>query len=184
MGCMEKKRLKLKEHPMLIILISICLIISFLLPLVSYLFFDNILNSKTKSYDLNISSAQEINENLKQEISNLTQQLRNSENPLMSKPYLVTKLGWYLHDSSDTKANMANEFTIYGNIINVGATDAQNCSLIIKFYNSEKLLQTSTIPIGIILYWSDKDLTVRNIPCSVANSVSRIDIDLTVDNIQ
>ena len=184
MGCMEKQKLKLKEHPLLIIVISICLIASILLPLLSYFSFENILNSKTQSYNLNISSEQKENENLKKQISNLTQQLGISDNPLMSKPYLVTKLGWYLHNSSDTKANMANEFTIYGNIINVGATDAQNCSLIINFYNNEKLLQSSTISIGIISHWSDKDLALRNIPCSVANSVSRIDVDVLGDNIQ
>ena len=181
---MEKQKQKLKEHPLLIIVISICLLVSILSPLVSYFSFENILNSKNQSYNLNISSAQEQNENLKQEISNLTQQIGNSQNPLISKPYLVTKLGWYLHNSSDTKANMANEFTIYGNILNVGATDAQNCSLIIKFYNNEKLLQTSSISIGIIPHWSDKDLTLRNIPCSVANSVSRIDIEVEQDNLQ
>jgi len=181
---MEEQKLKLKEHPMLIIVMSICLIVSILSPLVSYFSFENILNSKNQFYNLNISSAQEENENLKKEISNLTQQIRISENPLTSKPYLVTKLGWYLHNSSDPKANMANELTIYGNILNVGATDAQNCSLIIKFYNNEKLLQTSTVSIGIISHWSDKDLAIRNIPCSVANSVSRIDIDLLGDNIQ
>jgi hypothetical protein len=181
---MEEQKLKLKEHPMLIIVMSICLIISILSPVVSYFSFENILNSKNQSYNLNISSAQEENENLKKEISNLTQQIRISENPLTSKPYLVTKLGWYLHNSSDPKANMANELTIYGNILNVGATDAQNCSLIIKFYNNEKLLQTSTVSIGIISHWSDKDLAVRNIPCSVANSVSKIEIDLLGDNIQ
>jgi hypothetical protein len=184
MGRMEKQKIKLKEHPLFIIVISICLIVSIFSPLMSYLYFENILNSKNQSYNLNISTAQEENENLKQEISNLTQQLGNSENPLMSKPFLVTKLGWYLHDSSDPKANMANAFTIYGNIINVGATDAQNCSLIIRFYNNEKLLQTSNISIGIISHWSDKNLGVRNIPCSVANSVSRIDVDATGDNIQ
>ena len=184
MGYMENQKLKLKEHPLLIIVISICLIVSILSPLVSYFSFENILTSKNQSYNLNISLAQEENENLKREISNLTQQLGISENPLMSKPFLVTKLGWYLHNSSDPKVNMANMFTIYGNILNVGATDAQNCSLIIKFYNNEKLLQTSAIPIGIISHWSDKDLALRNIPCSVANSVSRIEIDLSGDNIQ
>jgi hypothetical protein len=184
MGCMEKQALKLKEHPLLIIVISICLIVSILSPLVSYFSFENILASKNQSYNLNISSAQEENENLKKEISNLTQQLGISENPLMSKPFLVTKLGWYLHNSSDAKVNMANTFTIYGNILNVGATDAQNCSLIIRFYNNEKMLQTSTISIGPISHWSDKDLGLRNIPCSVANSVSRIDIDVPYDTIQ
>jgi hypothetical protein len=123
MGYMEKQNLKLKEQPFLIIVISICLIVSILSPLVSYFSFENILASKNRSYNLNISSAQEENENLKKEISNLKQQLGIAENPLISKPYLVTKLGWYLHNSLDTKVNNANEFTIYGNILNVGAAD-------------------------------------------------------------
>src|SRR5208283_1253214 len=56
--------------------------------------------------------------------------------PLSFQPYLVTDLGWYLHNSSDPVSNMTNKFTIYGAINNDGATDAQNCSLTIKFYDN------------------------------------------------
>jgi hypothetical protein len=180
---MEKWKLKLKDQPLLIIVISVCLIISILLPLASYLNFENSLNSKTQSYNLNISSAQEENEGLKQEIANLTQQLGVAEDPLLSKQYFVTSLGWYLHKSSDPVAGSANTFTIYGNILNVGATDA-NCSLIVKFYNSkDTLLQTSSIPVGEMLHWANNNIDPKSIPCSVADSVTRIEVDPTVDNV-
>ncbi len=179
---MEKQKLKLKDHPLLIIVLSICLIISILLPLANYLNFENILNAKTQSYALNISSAQNENERLKQEITNLTQQLEVAKDPLMTKPYFVTSLGWYLHKSSDPVSNMANSFTIYGDILNVGAADA-NCSLIIKFYNNQTLLQTSNIPIGEMKHWTNTNLATTNIPCNAANSVTRIEVDPTIDNV-
>ncbi len=179
---MEKQKLKL-DYPLLIIVISICLIISILLPLVSYLYFENILNSKTQSYNLILSSAQEENERLKQEIMTLTEQLGIAQDPLMSKPYLVTNLGWYLHNSSDKISSMTNKFTIYGTVLNIGSTDAQNCSLIIRFYNSETLLLTSDISIGVINHWSEIELAPRDIPCGVADSVTKIKVELRGDNV-
>jgi hypothetical protein len=135
---MEKQKLKLKDHPILIIVISALLIVSITFPLASYFYFEDILNSKTQFYNLNILSIQQENAGLEQEISNLTQQLGNAQNPLMSKPYFVTNVGWYLHNSSDEITSMTNKFTIYGNVLNVGSTDAKNCSLIVKFYNIMK----------------------------------------------
>jgi len=61
----------------------------------------------------------------------------------MSKPYLVTKLAGICMIAQTQKPIWLTSSQYMVNIINVGATDAQNCSLIIKFYNSEKLLQTS-----------------------------------------
>jgi hypothetical protein len=104
--------------------------------------------------------------------------------PLSFQPYLVTDLGWYLHNSTDPVSNMANKFTIYGDIQNEGATDAQNCSLIIKFYNNETLLQTSNIPIGEIKGFDGcAYLNSTNVPCSVADSVTRIEVYLRGDNV-
>ena len=180
---MEKQKLKLKDHPSLIAIISVCLIISILLPIATYTYFENTLNSKTQTYNLNIASAQQENQELNQQIANLTQQLGVAENPLMSKPYFVTSFGWYLHKSYDPVPDMAKQFTIYGDVLNVGATDAQNCSLIIKFYNNDTLLQTSNIPIGEINHWTTTDIDQKNTPCGVANSVTRIDVNLIGDNV-
>ena len=104
--------------------------------------------------------------------------------PSSIKPQLVTDLGWYLHNSSDQISNMTNKFTIYGAINNDGATDAQNCSLIIKFYNNETLLQTSNVPIGEIRRFGGGSYYLnQNIPCNVADSVTRTEVYLRGDNI-
>ncbi len=103
--------------------------------------------------------------------------------PLSFQPYLVTDLGWYLHNSSDPVSNMTNKFTVYGAINNDGATDAQNCSLIIKFYDNAELLQTSSIPIGDIKGFFGCDDLKTNVPCSVADSVTRTEVSIMGDNV-
>lgn len=102
-----------------------------------------------------------------------------TELPSSFQPYLVTDLGWYLHNSTDPISNMADRFTIYGYIRNEGAADAQNCSISIRFYNNEELLQTSSIPIGEINgFFGIAYLNSTNIPCSVADSVTRTEVNL------
>gem|GEM_PF-7128385 len=104
--------------------------------------------------------------------------------PSSFQPYLVTDLGWYMHNSSDPVSGMANKFTIYGSIQNTGATDAQNCSLVIEFYNNEALLQTSNIPIGDIRgFFNCAYLNSTNIPCNAADSVTRAEVHLLSDNV-
>ena len=103
--------------------------------------------------------------------------------PLSFQPYLVTDLGWYLHNSTDPVSNMADKFTIYGEITNRGATDAQNCSLTIKFYNNEELLQTSNIPIGEINGFDGVAGLNSNVPCRVADYVTRTEVSLTGNNV-
>jgi hypothetical protein len=103
--------------------------------------------------------------------------------PLSVQPYLVTDLGWYLHNSTDPVSNMHNKFTIYGTITNRGATDAQNCSLTIKFYDNEELLQTSNIPIGEISGFDGVASLNSNVPCRAADSVTRTEVSLTGDNV-
>ena len=109
-------------------IISICVIISILSPIVSYVYFENMFSSNIQSY---ISSENErltgVIEKLNQENRNLTQRLGDAENSL--KPYLVTSLGWYLHKSSDPVNKSRNSLTIYGTVYNVGATTAKQCSL-------------------------------------------------------
>ena len=104
--------------------------------------------------------------------------------PSSFQPNLVSDLGWYLHNSTDPVSNMANKFTIYGDIRNQGATNAQNCSLIIKFYNNEELLQTSNIPIGEISGFDGcAYLKSTNVPCGVADSVTKTEVSLRGDNV-
>lgn len=112
---------------------------------------------------------QQENENLREEINNL------KNVPYSMKPYLVTKLGWYLHDSSDPITESKRTFTIFGYVSNVGATNASNCKLTIKFYDNTTLLQTSRLDMGIIPYWSYHSIN-RIINCNVADSVTRIEI--------
>lgn len=156
----------------LIMVTSICVVISILSPLISYTYFEGKLNSNLESYNLNVSMAEQENERLKQEIENLTQKV---ENPYLTMPFLVTNLGWYVHNSADVINTSRNKFTIYGTVLNVGATTAQNCSLIIHFYRNTTLLQTSEVYIGEIKPWSSSRVG-QTIQCSMADSVTRIEV--------
>jgi hypothetical protein len=165
-------------------IIIICVIISILSPIVSYVYFENMFNSNIQSYNSSLSSENErltgVIEKLNQENMNLTQRLGDAEN--FVKPYLVTELGWYLHKSTDPVNKSRNALTIYGNIINTGATTAKQCSLTIKFYSNETLVQTSDVYIGDIEGWSEitgvnrQYVAPRDIACSWADSVTRIEI--------
>lgn len=158
----------------LIMVTSICVVISILSPLISFAYFENRLNSNLESYNLNISTAQQENEKLKQEIENLTQKVDNP-NPYLTQPFLVTNLGWYLHGSADVIDASRNKFTIYGTTLNVGAITAENCSLLIHFYSNTTLLQTSEVYIGEIKGWSNGHVS-QTIQCSMADSVTRIEV--------
>ena len=104
--------------------------------------------------------------------------------PVSFQPYLVTDLGWYLHNNTDPISNMTNKFTIYGDIRNEGATNAQNCSLTIKFYNDKELLQTSNITIGKINgFFGCAYLNSTNVPCSIADSVTRTEVYVRGDTV-
>lgn len=64
----------------------------------------------------------------------------------------------------------------------MGATDAQNCSLIVRFYDKETLLQTSNVTIGELRHWTNTNIDPKNIGCSVADSTTRIEVDVS-DNL-
>ncbi|HUK84913.1 MAG TPA: hypothetical protein VLU95_03530, partial [Candidatus Acidoferrum sp.] len=70
-------------------IISLLVIISILSPIVSYVYLENIFNSRLSSEK----------ETLIEENMILTQKLAIEENWV--KPLLVTQLGWYLHNGSD-----------------------------------------------------------------------------------
>ncbi len=140
----------------------ICIVIAVLSPIASFTYFNNMNR-------LQVSIIQQENDILREENSNL-----NSA-PYSMKPYLVTNLGWYLHNSSDPITESKRTFTIYGYLSIVGATNATNCKLLINFYDSRTLLQTSQLDIGVIPYWSYHSIhTVMD--CIIADSVTRIEI--------
>ena len=155
-------------------IISICVIVSILSSIVSYVFFENMFNSSLSSENERLTG---VIEKLNQENMNLTRRLDDAEN--LIKPNLVTSLGWYLHKSTDPVNNSRNTLTIYGSVQNTGVTTALNCSLIIKLYNNSTLLQTSEIHMG------DIQSSIRSmyqiyppkvIQCSSADSVTRIEV--------
>jgi len=153
--------------------VSIFVIILILPHLVSYVYFQNMFSSENKRLTGVI-------EKLNQENINLTRRLGNTEN--LIKPYLVTNLGWHLHNSTDPVVDSRYNFTIYGTIANVGLEPSLDCKLIIQFYNKQTLLQTSKINIGNIgtraafnnsgyFYISRTD-----IHCVASDSATRIEI--------
>ncbi len=149
---------------------SVCIVIAITSPIVSYIYFSERLNSTSESYDLQILKLQQENEELREEIIRLS-----------TEPNLVTILGWYLHGSSDPVKDLRNKLTIYGDIYNDGATTAYNCTLIVKFYNNQTLLQTSEIRLGTIKSWFDRQVNTV-IDCDCADNVTRIEVEKTWSN--
>jgi len=149
-------------NKILLAITGACIVIAVFSPIAVFALF----NDATK---LEILAMQQENENLEEEI-------RSLENaPYSTKPYLVTKLGWYLHDSSDQIAESKRTFTIYGYVFNVGATNATNCKLIINFCDNITSLQTSELDLGDIAFWTYRSIS-RVIDCRLADSVTRIKI--------
>ncbi len=149
---------------------TICVTIAVLSLLASYVYFYSRFNATFESYKLQIWDVWQENKKL-EELKKIEQ------NPYLIKPYLVTTLGWYLHDSSDPVSSSRNTLTIYGKVLNVGATTAVNCRLIVNFYDNMTLLQTSETDMGTgkVGYWSD--IYVREIiRCDSADFVTRIEV--------
>ena len=147
----------------LVVLAVVCLVIATLPPIAVYLHFNNVF----ESYQLQISDLQQENEKLRK--------------PYLTEAYLVTVLGWKLHNSSDPVPKSRYRLTIYGTVFNVGAKNASNCMLIIDFYNNTHLLQSSEIAIGEISCWSDVRIR-RDVLCWYADSVTRIEVERTWTN--
>jgi len=162
-------------------LVIILLVSTILAPLITYSYLTNSYNSvidthinKEKDLQQQVDSLTEQNKQLNAEKSQLTN---------LTQPYLITRIGWYLHKSNDPVALSKNTFTIYGKIFNIGNLPANNAELTIRFYGSnETLLQTSTIHIGIIPSITNStmpfDMARQNIDCSVADAVTDIDVAL------
>ena len=144
-----------------------CMVIAVLSPIVSYLYFSDRLSDVSESYEFKISHLLEANEKLNR--------------PILSGAYLVTELGWYLHNSSDPSPASRNQLTIYGTISNVGAENAKNCMLIIDFYSETFLQKSIKSNLGSINSGSHIYIE-RNIPFSFANYVTHIEVERTWEN--
>ncbi len=146
----------------LLAITAACIVIAVFSPIAVFALFND-------AAKLEISAIQQENENLEEEI-------RSLENaPYSMKPYLVTKLGWYLHNSSDPIDESKRTFTIYGYVFKVGATNATNCKLVINFCDNLTSLQTSELDLGEIAYWTYHYIS-RVVDCRFADSVTRIEI--------
>ena len=164
-----------------ICLATILLILVIIAPLITYSYLTNTNNSVIASY---VSKQKD----LQQQVNSLTEQNQrlsqeNSQLTNLTQPYLITCLGWYLHKSDDPVASSKNTFTIYGTIYNIGHLPANNVEFTVKFIGSnETLLQTSTLHVGVIPSITNStmpfELGNRNIDCSMADSVTNVDISL------
>ena len=166
--------------------LTIVLIVSIILaPLITFSYLTN-------SYNSVIDLHRIIEKDLQQQVGSLTEQNKQlnaekSQLTNLTQPYLITRIGWYLHKSNDPVASSKNTFTIYGRIYNIGHLEANNTELTVRFYgNNDTLLQTSTIPIGTVLSITNStapfempfEIGKRDLGCSVADSVTKINVDL------
>lgn len=162
--------------------VVIILIVSTILaPLITFSYLTNSYNSVI---DTHINKEKD----LQQQVDSLTEQNKqinaeNSQLTNLTQPYFVTSIGWYLHKSNDPVSSSKNTFTIYGTIYNIGNLPAHNVELTVRFYDSNvTLLQTSTLHLGIIPSITNStvpfDMGMKNIDCSVADSVKDLDLSL------
>ena len=165
----------------LLVITCVCIMVVALSPIASYLFFSDRLIEASESFVSQISDLQHENERLRQEIEQLKQDNEEPFNPYSVKAFLVTELGWYLHDSNDPVNYSRNKLTIYGHVYNVGATNAIDCKLIVALYDRTTLLQRSEVDLGLISHWS-RTWVRRDIDCELADSVTKIEVERTWRN--
>ena len=144
---------------------SVCIVIAVLSPIVCYVYFSDRLKATVEAYDLQVLQLQQENEELRGEVTRLS-----------TEPNPVTILGWYLHDSGDPFKDVRNKLSIYGNVYNAGAATAYNCTLTVKFYNNQTVLQTSEIRLGTIKSCVNKQVDAV-IDCGCADNVTRIEVE-------
>ena len=155
----------------------VCLVVATLPPIAVYLHFKDaleLLQEQIELYPLQVSDLLEENEILRAE----NEKLRN---PILGEAYLVTELGWYLHNSSDPVKGYRNKLTVYGIIRNVGDKPATNVKLIINFYSHQQLLPQAEILIGAIRNASHAYVR-RNVECKYADSVTKVEVERTWEN--
>jgi hypothetical protein len=154
-------------------IVGIGLVIAVLIPIFSYIHFENIVisqNAKIANLNDQIDDLQAQNDHLRQENSQLVN---------ITKPYLVTKLGWYIHKSNDSVISTRNTFTIYGAISNLGNAPALNPQLTIYFYDrNHTLLLKSKVDIPTVNPLTMDQLEKQHVACEVADQVTNVDIKL------
>lgn len=163
----------------------ILLILAVLGPLITY-------SQLTGSYNSAIDSHKNTENSLQQQINNYTKQnflLKQEISQLtnLTKPYLFTRIGWYVHKSDDPVVESKNTFTIYGSIYNVGTLPANDTKLTVRFFGTNQtLLQTSEIQLGVVPSITNStvpfempfDLGKHNISCSVADAVTDVEVSI------
>ena len=88
-----------------------CIMVAILSPLVSGIYFADRLVETSESFEFQISDLQQENEGLRQEIEQLEKENEEPISPYLMESFLVTELGWYLHDSRDPVNYSRNKFT-------------------------------------------------------------------------
>ena len=167
----------------LVAIAVVCLVIATLPPIAFYLHFKDTLEqyqSKIESYELQISELQtssKIDEEFKAKVGEFMWPY--PYDPYLEEPFLVTQLGWDLHDSRDIVPKSRNKFTIYGVVWNIGAETAYNCRLIIKFYIGPSVMQTSELNMRTIRYWGEYRINKSNIDCDITDAVTKIEVKRT-----
>lgn len=93
----------IRVNKLFIILAITLLILTILVPLITYSYLTN-------TYNANINSSRNKEKNLQQQVDSLTAQNKqlneqlneeNSQLTNLTQPFLETRLGWYLHNSFD-----------------------------------------------------------------------------------
>ncbi len=164
-----------------ICLAAVLLCLTAVTPFLMYSYLTGTYGPIIDSYKNREKTLQQQVDKLKLENAQLSQGYSQLTN--LTQPHVITCLGWYLHKSNDQYTYSKNKFTIYGKIINIGDTPANNAELTIKFYDaSNASVQTSTIYIGtvhsIINVTASPDIGTHNIDCPAADSVTDIDVSL------
>ena len=170
----------------LLIGLSIILIASLVLaPLLTYSYLTNSYNSVIDAHKNNEKDLLRLIDSLAEKNKELTEEKSQLTN--ITQPYLITRIGWYLHKSDDPVTSSKNTFTIYGRIYNIGILPANDAELEVRFYGrNDTLMQTSTIHLGLvpsIVNSTDPfsmpfDIGKRDIGCLVADSVMDVEISL------
>lgn len=132
--------------------VSVILVVS--LAANAYIFTGSLQN-RVRDLESQLTTSSEQINNLQKENYSLQQQLDEAREP---KPYLVTRLGAYVHP---------DRVTIYGEVTNVGAKTAENCRLFVRLYRNETVAIDAFIKLGTIEYWSRTSLRT-DIPYSGA----------------
>ena len=168
------------------------LVIATLAPIAVYFHFSNVVESYREqiySYEFQISELQKSTSLLAHEEykAKVKEFMKGSPyDPYLMEPYLMTRLGWYLHDGADPIPESRYKLTIYGEVLNIGSETAYNCKLTIYIYGKNSFMQASEVNIGTISHWAYKSIR-ENIYCNFLRyveitQVERIEVERTWTN--